>query len=340
MRPVIILTLLSPLLCLLTCNQKEPTLSPPNIDPSLKPYVDAFYEEAQKRNISLPTNIDAILAPEIPSDRPEACGIGQSPSFNGVGDKPTIHIDSDCWDTYNEIAKENLVFHELGHALLNRIHIEGILPNGYSKSIMCAGNGFDCSNLPDYGFCLDYRDYYVDELFQPLTPPPFWSTRIPDNRKIFFEDFTNPSKVDWDAFNSCAVQSQNIRIDSTTQNRPSPYSLRIQSDCGEFFTVRKKIPIEDYPADAVVQLTCSIFSEQVTGPGLRLSMFAESNDVYTSFNRSPSNGFISGNALVKDYQLQVDCIGNNLDTLVVSFLVLEETFGNFLIGDLELAYLE
>ncbi|MEM6805371.1 MAG: hypothetical protein AAF696_28495, partial [Bacteroidota bacterium] len=130
---------LSIFLCLLLSCEEE--ISPSiNVDPELKPYVDAFFEEAGKRGIYFDQGLDAILQKGM-----TVCGQGHSPDFNGMFEKPTILISDVCWPQYNEIAREILIFHELGHALLNRLHIEGKLQNGNAKSIMCAGNGFDCS---------------------------------------------------------------------------------------------------------------------------------------------------------------------------------------------------
>jgi hypothetical protein len=64
--------------------------------------------------------------------------------------------------------KEYIVFHELGHCVLNRPHTEDSFSNGVCSSIMRSGNGG----------CYDYynrftRQYYVDELFEVEAISPF-----------------------------------------------------------------------------------------------------------------------------------------------------------------------
>lgn len=71
---------------------------------------------------------------------------------------------------------ENLVFHELGHGLLNRQHTNEYLNNGDWKSIMCGGDTRD-----DRSWNINYRsvrrEYYLNELFNANTPAPNWATQ-------------------------------------------------------------------------------------------------------------------------------------------------------------------
>ena len=75
---------------------------------------------------------------------------------------------------------EVLIFHELGHCVLGRLHQNDYLPNGDPKSLMIqneldqyacvydlSGDN-DCNNLFK-------REYYLDELFDPTTPTPDWA---------------------------------------------------------------------------------------------------------------------------------------------------------------------
>ena len=209
---------------ILSCDSEE--LPGPMIDDELKPYVDRFYDEAEIRGISLAQNMDALIADDV-----MPCGQGHSPEFNGMFDRPTIIIRESCWESLNNVAREILVFHELGHALLNRIHIDGILPNGHSRSIMCAGVDFDCSDMPDYLSCPDYREYYVDELFDLDIDMPEWATRSWNVMGNVYSDLNSDYSTDWQVFTNCSVGTFQVSIDSTDQNRPSDYSLKLSSDC-------------------------------------------------------------------------------------------------------------
>ncbi len=80
-------------------------------------------------------------------------------------------------------AREELVFHELGHCLLGRTaHRTSRLPNGEYASVMNGKeSGLYSSCVYDIGGanngCDDRykRTYYLDELFDENTPAPDWA---------------------------------------------------------------------------------------------------------------------------------------------------------------------
>ena len=83
----------------------------------------------------------------------------------------TITIDSAKWISYSPAFKEYIVYHELAHCLLNRIHIENnALELGECRSWMRKDNN-EC--MIDF---LDktWRGYYLDELFNPGISLPIW----------------------------------------------------------------------------------------------------------------------------------------------------------------------
>ena len=83
------------------------------VDPLLKPYVDKFYEEAEKRGVELQrVNLIVLLSNEIGSK------FGLSEIKNG---QKIVSINSYLVDS-NEKRLKVIIFHELGHALLNRRH--------------------------------------------------------------------------------------------------------------------------------------------------------------------------------------------------------------------------
>ena len=84
-----------------------------------------------------------------------------------------VVLDPEClaW-RHSETTREILIFHELGHIFLERIHFNELLPNGDYASIMFGGNW---SILKYYSEDQTKRDYYINELFDPSTPVPDWS---------------------------------------------------------------------------------------------------------------------------------------------------------------------
>ena len=68
-----------------------------------------------------------------------------------------IEIDQKYWTDISKTAgadlmKEDLLFHELGHGLLRRSHLNSTLENGDWKSIMCGGD-----KVNDSAWNINYR---------------------------------------------------------------------------------------------------------------------------------------------------------------------------------------
>lgn len=91
-----------------------------------------------------------------------------------------IEIDETYWKAISKSAgadlmKEDLIFHELGHGLLDRKHLNSILENGDWKSIMCGGD-----KINGRSWNINYkgmrREYYINELFDESTPAPEFSS--------------------------------------------------------------------------------------------------------------------------------------------------------------------
>ena len=328
-----LLVLFSFIFLLLSCKDEE--LTAPMINDELQPYIDRFYSEAESRGISLAENMDAFINSDT-----VACGQGHSPEFNGMFSKPTIIINEDCWGNLNDVAREILVFHELGHALLNRLHIDGNLPNGHKKSIMCAGVDFDCSGMPDYLNCPAYRDYYVDELFNDATNAPEWATRNWDVLATISSDLDANFSTDWQVFTNCPTNGFEISIDSLNPNRPSTYSLRLNSSCAEATTVRRRIGIDNPSAAEAIRMKCDLY-HTLTGDEFSISLFVKNTDnSFTSYNRTTASEIINAGNSLTDFSLQAECLTPEADSLIFSFHFLPNTEGEVFIGNLEIQLME
>jgi hypothetical protein len=163
------------------------------IDPELQPYLDAFLEEGKKRGHEFDFDKSGLI---LKFSHLSGSQIGlchhQIPLL--------IEIDSLYWQNVTgkkneKELKTNLIFHELGHGVLNRSHDNTVLPSGDWKTIMCGGEKMDSRNwnVNFYGF---REKYYIDELFDPKTSVPEWAVLQPDFSSIkyktgFFDDFFN-----------------------------------------------------------------------------------------------------------------------------------------------------
>jgi hypothetical protein len=102
---------------LIGCGKSAPIVQ---IDPSLQPYVDKFV--AASENVGAPVKIENLIVKFAPVEETY-----EGTTAFGVchyGDTPTVVIDLEHWDRITiDDEHEILIFHELGHCLLNRQHL-------------------------------------------------------------------------------------------------------------------------------------------------------------------------------------------------------------------------
>jgi hypothetical protein len=134
--------------------------------------VNKFFLEAEKHGVNVSIDDWSIEFADL--DHRPAHGLT-------IYSRKLIQIDPESWEVFNETRRELLIFHELGHAILNRRHIEWGIPHppdtifvpvgdsGYNfvcstkpVSIMCPGIG---SQLDTGGHYYEEYEYYMNELF-------------------------------------------------------------------------------------------------------------------------------------------------------------------------------
>ncbi|GAB5522050.1 MAG: hypothetical protein RhofKO_43010 [Rhodothermales bacterium] len=140
-------------------------------------YVARFIDEAEERGFSLRDSVEALtihVEPYLVFEGRQFCGYVPVDEERDVYTRDLyIGTNPTCWTRRSAEEREALVFHELGHAILDRFHTDTRLPNGDLASIMAtATTDFDKLYDDDTRF---KRDYYVDELFDPSTPVPDWA---------------------------------------------------------------------------------------------------------------------------------------------------------------------
>lgn len=177
-----------------SCNSNvaiNPNSAPPIDDEFIK-YYDSFVQIAKLKNITLPnTNVYIQFSSDANAYTGECITY---PNYK------SIKIGKASWDTQvrNESFKEVVIFHELGHCVLNREHDNELLSNGELKTMMRGvSNNF-------FNYRGQRRQYYIDELFDPKTPEPAWSQvanfkdLITNGQKklIFSQDFSTTKIAD------------------------------------------------------------------------------------------------------------------------------------------------
>jgi hypothetical protein len=126
-----------------------------------KPYVDEFFIQANLHGRSM-----------------DATQYTFSIKFGDLGDEVgafcffignAITVDREGWEDWDHFEKERIIFHELGHCLLNRNHYNAETISNECYSYMNKGDG--CSFNPLSVF---WRDYFMEELFNESTTLPEW----------------------------------------------------------------------------------------------------------------------------------------------------------------------
>lgn len=131
------------------------------------PYVQQF--EALGAEYGRPVFVDNLIIRRVETQEemgnPNAIGIClTSPSRT-----PEIKILGRFWDKAPELAQEQVMFHELGHCVLNRPHVEYVLPcdGVYAQRFGTrAGSLMGKYQIPTIIYEV-FRDQYLFELFNP-----------------------------------------------------------------------------------------------------------------------------------------------------------------------------
>jgi len=140
--------------CGISCSKDQAELF---VDNSLLEYFDRFADEAAKRNVTVDFEASRVSAYIKEINSPNVIGqcVHDSKKPN------TVIVDRTYWENANELEKEFLVFHELGHCVLNREHIDDADDNGNCISIMTSGS-IQCR----INYTITTREQLLDELFQ------------------------------------------------------------------------------------------------------------------------------------------------------------------------------
>jgi Zn-dependent protease with chaperone function len=121
------------------------------------PYVARFEDESRLQGNPTEVNNLIIRYGEMlsPMER-GACEIAE-------GQTPSIIIRQETWDKMDEFEREELLFHEMGHCVLRRMHKSDISTKGVPSSIM---NPY----LIRGSIYRKNQGYYLRELFRGEAP--------------------------------------------------------------------------------------------------------------------------------------------------------------------------
>ena len=135
--------------------QKTFTTNPHHEDPNVQApeeviaYIERFEVAGSLTVLSLLVKFQTLKAPTV----------GECVRGGGM---PLIYLDPDFWDNSYDWKREQLMFHELGHCILDRPHTDQKLEDGCPISIM------DPYVIGESCY-LSHRNYYFEELFNQMS---------------------------------------------------------------------------------------------------------------------------------------------------------------------------
>lgn len=126
------------------------------VQSDLASYYNLFEAEASARGLIIDLD-DYDLESRISEINEE--GVAGTCQFNSHS-RNIVTIDLEFWKNANPVLREMVVFHELGHCVLNQGHREGENNQGACLSLMNSGT----SGCQVY-YNEENRNYYLNELF-------------------------------------------------------------------------------------------------------------------------------------------------------------------------------
>ena len=270
---------------------------------------------------------------ETPDDN--FCGMGFSNFFNNNVRRIDISTDPSCnWASLTDIQRERLFFHEIGHAFLNQGHDEAELCDGSPLSLMTT------QIVNTYSGTTEKRDYYISELIDRVaateecirypqtfsTNPTFYRAFEGDDLWRFYEDnndYTGTIDQSTDEGFHFSIAS------STNSNDKNGYWFRT-------FTY------PNFPECADVTFRATINAEELTGPGVALSVRAYHAPVGTTGVQTEqyvriSNGENPITGKLENYtqELTLPCFSRKTSYIVVFLVMLSGTSGEAEFTDVE-----
>lgn len=256
--PSSILLRLGPILLILFSSCRRDGVDPAvyEVPDLIEPYIESFETEAEKRGIDMDiTN----LRVEFEGDLQGGTAAGLCTFASASNPTPHIRLDTTSFNWRNNLYhREILIFHELGHCILNRYHKDGYLPNGNIASIMRSTGDQVYGGLLN-GF---KRDYYLDELFDEGTPLPEWAQNPPAFNSanigagIFIEEFLNNTNG-WPLGNNAnsrtAIENGNFVFQSKSETNAFFLTKTVLIDTEKDFEIEASIKISQGDRPAMIQ---------------------------------------------------------------------------------------
>jgi hypothetical protein len=274
------------------CSEKQ---DPEPTEADLQVFVDRFFAEASARNIEITDKLTLRLV--------DASEIAPYAAL-GNPDPPLLRVAREFWNHYSESQKEIIIFHELANVKLEREPTSELLPGcKYFKSLM------NSEVLDVYESETDsYRQYYIDELFDPFTPSPSWADAPKTTKHLLFDD-------------DSTFHFNNSDVDETE--------------------VRLAVSAGDIPQGASVKITVQVKSSNLSikGAGVILEADPEVNEEFAASTiRYGLTARITGTSDWHEYHLTLHCYPPGNPDMFVRLYIDPNATGDVWFKDVEVGY--
>ncbi|MDD2996927.1 MAG: hypothetical protein PHP99_12060 [Paludibacter sp.] len=282
------------LIALSACNDRTEY----RVDPEFEPYVTLFTAEAALRGYHFNFEQTGLIIEFADLDENKA----------GLCHFETpirIEIDESYWKAIGQypngnLLREHLIFHEMGHGILDRDHLNQLLPNGDWKSLMCGGERVDGKSW-NINYADERRTYYLQELFDKNTAmpdfaDPVFSADSSGFENVFFLSFDSESKSDA-GWSMTDVISHKISIENKR--------LRFESKSEAAFFVLVR-PAVDVLTDFIFELDMECHSNDINAQsGIVFGSNEAGNESLEYFSVNKRNSVFTGNKNMYSFRVEL-----------------------------------
>ena len=304
-----------------------------DIEPDIFPFIQTFVDEAAARNISFDfRGFEATFSEEDIDDNGDICG--RASAFSDNTNTITIRNSESCWIDRPDATREALVFHELGHALLDRPHRDDRFDNGLVRSIMETGT------LGPYSeFSPLLMAYLFDEMFDETTEIPEWALNKTVIVPFDINSDLEESDGGWNLLTTLNGSTQGIITGSRTTDDAASgdFSLTITSsqsvDETHFWRMRL-VDVTGLPETADLNLEAKVRLQSVQGEGILVGGAIDvDGEIISSGETENLTGTTNG---FQTFNVTIPYWPNRSATLTILLLVLPETTGVVYFDDITL----
>jgi len=308
--------------------------------PDLNTYLERFEEEARLRGYDFDlSDVEAVYVDEIKEGDDTFCGYGyQNYDGNGLR-RVEISLADNChWAELNEVEREILFFHEIGHAFFNRGHEDGWLCDGSPLSIMTSSFW----GLYTEGET-EKRAYYISELIDKIAAEDqcIDYQRSWVNDSVFFEYTAEDDSWVFDSQDGSYLGAR------SSAGAPNGETISIQlapgtttDESGRWYRL---IYHPNIPDCAEITLKVTMNSEQLTGTGAAISIRAfhapvgkEGAQTEEYLYVTTTDAPVAGKLENYEEELTIPCYQRNTTFIVLFLRLMKGTEGKVTFEDIRL----